>query len=75
MSLGTLGWGHASLAKKLGGEARKGGCGKAEIRWGPHNKSNSGSVLVLGLGRGLGPEIQWHWSGKGVRKENEEEKC
>lgn len=56
MSLGTLGWGHRSLAKKLGGEARKGGCGQAEIRQGPERKSYSGAGLVSGLGRGLGPE-------------------
>lgn len=67
MSLGTLGWGHTSLAKKLGGEAKKGGCGKAEIRWGPEGKTYSGAGLVSGLGRGLGPET-WrvdHGTGQG----------
>lgn len=58
MSLGTLGWGHRGLAKKLGGEARKGGCGQAEIRQGPERKSYSGAGLVSGLGKGLGPETQ-----------------
>lgn len=45
MPLGTEGWGHVDLAKKLGGEARKRGCGEAEIRWGPERKS-----YILGLG-------------------------
>lgn len=73
MSLGTSGWGHASLAKKLGGEARKGGCGKAEIQWGPERESYSGAGLLLGLGRRLGPETQRivHSTGQGQGQETE----
>lgn len=58
MSSGMSGWGHVNLAEKLGREARKGGCGNAEIRWGSERKSYSGAGLVLGLGRGLGPETR-----------------
>lgn len=69
MSLGTEGWGHVDLAKKLGGKARKRGCGEAEIRWGLERKSYSGAGLVSGLGRGQGSRNlangSWHWSGKG----------
>lgn len=74
MSLGTLGWGHTSLAKNLGGKARKGGCGKVEIRRGPEGKSYSGAGLVSGLGRGLHPET-WrvdHGTGHG---NGQETKC
>lgn len=56
MSLGTSGWGLMSLAKRPGWEARKGGCGEAEIRCGLERKS--GARLIFGLGRGLGPETQ-----------------
>lgn len=69
------------LAKKLGEEARKTGCGEAELRWGPERKSYSGGGLVSGLGRGEGPETiqkrgKWIMAlvREGVRKQSRRKK-
>lgn len=64
--------GHVDLAKKLGEEARKTGCGEAEIRW------DQRESLILGLGlsqvweedRVQKPSrnvasVSGHWSGLG----------
>lgn len=73
MSLGTSGWGHANLAKELKEKAKKGGCGKGKIRWGPDRESYSGAGLVSVLGIGLDPEIQQadHDTGQGRGQETE----